>query len=667
MGEMTMRVASMGMFRAYNNLRIRTRLFLLVGLAIVGLGGICAAYLVGDYAVTQAERRAAEFDRIAALGNSIHAASQQMRRYEKDFLLQKQPRFVALYFKTETDVSKLLGELSDNEQAGPVRDSIQQLIDGLTRHKTQFEQLVREYETMGYSPDDGLQGLLVLAGQVIEARASESGDAALEAKLRHTQVAERDHMLRGNATVYADFKTRAEEFKTILANSPVVDAAARETLQTAFDSYLASMQGYVEIAERISAIIRSMGDIFSAVEPNFGKIEAFTVAGAEAASDMAATARDSIRMVIISASAAIILLFSLAGVTMARAIVKPIVSLTDCMARLAQKDWSAAIPALEREDEVGRMAQAVDVFKQSGIENERLLAAQTAEETMKASRQRAIESHIAEFDRAIGNALQTVSSASEELQATAQSMTATAEETQRQATAVAAASEEATTNVQTVAAASEELASSISEIGRQVVASVEIATQAVNEAERTNAQIKGLAEAAQKIGDVVKLINDIAGQTNLLALNATIEAARAGDAGKGFAVVASEVKSLATQTAKATEEITAKIVEMQAATDNSVAAIGSIGETITRINEIAASIASAVEQQGAATAEIANNAQQVSHGTREVSLNIVNVTQAASETGSASAQVLTSATALAKQSETLRSEVDGFLTSIRAA
>ena len=210
--------------------------------------------------------------------------------------------------------------------------------------------------------------------------------------------------------------------------------------------------------------------------------------------------------------------------------------------------------------------------------------------------------------------------------------------------------------MQTVAAASEELASSISEIGRQVVESVSIATQAVNEAERTNVQIKGLAAAAQKIGDVVKLISDIAGQTNLLALNATIEAARAGDAGKGFAVVASEVKSLATQTAKATEEITAKIAEMQAATDSSVTAIGSIGETIMRINAIATTIASAVEQQGAATTEIANNAQQVSHGTREVSSNIVNVTQAASETGSASAQVLSSATALAKQSETLRSQ-----------
>ena len=661
-----MRFASMGVFRAYNNLRIRTRLFLLVGLAIVGLGGICGAYLVGDAVVTQAERRLAEYDHIADLGQGIQKSAQQMRRYEKDFLLQKQPRFVALYFKTETDVGKLLAELAGDDQAGPVREYIKQLVDGIAKHKTQFETLVREYEAMGYSPDDGLQGLLVLSGQVIEARASEVGNPALEAKLRQAQVAEKDYMLRGGPAPYAEFKARAEEFKALLGKAGL-DSSARGTLQGALDSYLGSMESYVQSAEKISGIVKSMGDIFAAIEPNFDKIDAFTVAGAEEARHTAATARDSIRMVIIAASAVIILVFSLAGFTMARAIVKPIVSLTDCMARLARKDWTADIPALDRKDEVGQMARAVDVFKQSGIENERLLAAQQAEETMKAARQRSIDSHIAEFDRMIGDALQTVSAASEELQATAQSMTATAEETQRQATAVAAASEQATTNVQTVAAASEELASSISEIGRQVTESVNIATQAVSEAERTNRQIQGLAEAAQKIGDVVKLINDIAGQTNLLALNATIEAARAGDAGKGFAVVASEVKSLATQTAKATEEISAKIAEMQSATESSVTAIGAIGGTIVRINEIATTIASAVEQQGAATAEIANNAQQVSHGTREVSSNIVNVTQAVSETGSASAQVLSSAMALAKQSETLRSQVDGFLTNIRAA
>ena len=198
-----MRVASMGIFRAYSNLRIRTRLFLLVGLAIVGLGGICGAYLAGDYIVAQAEQRLAKYNHIADLGDGIQTAAQQMRRHEKDFLLQKQPRFVALYFKTETDVSKLLSELANDEEAAPVADNIKQLVAGINKHKTQFESLVREYEAMGYSPDDGLQGLLVLSGQVIEARASETGIPALEAKLRQAQLHEKDYMLRGGQMPYA--------------------------------------------------------------------------------------------------------------------------------------------------------------------------------------------------------------------------------------------------------------------------------------------------------------------------------------------------------------------------------------------------------------------------------------------------------------------------------
>jgi methyl-accepting chemotaxis protein len=351
-----------------------------------------------------------------------------------------------------------------------------------------------------------------------------------------------------------------------------------------------------------------------------------------------------------------------------RGIAKPVTSMTAAMTEIARGDLTVEVPALGRADEIGEMAQAVQVFKDNMLETERMRGQQEAmKKQAEIDKVAAMNKLADDFEASIRGVVNGVSSAATELQATAQSMSATAEETNAQATAVAATSEQASANVQTVATASEELASSISEIGRQVGESVNIATEAVSQAERTNEQIKGLAEAAQKIGDVVKLINDIAGQTNLLALNATIEAARAGDAGKGFAVVASEVKNLASQTAKATEEISAKIAEMQSATASSVTAIGSIGETIMRINEIATTIASAVEQQGAATAEIASNAQQVSHGTREVSSNIINVTQAAGETGSASAQVLSSATALAKQSESLRNQVDGFLTNIRAA
>ena len=350
-----------------------------------------------------------------------------------------------------------------------------------------------------------------------------------------------------------------------------------------------------------------------------------------------------------------------------RGISRPIVAMTGAMTRLAGGDKAITVPALGRKDEIGQMADAVEVFKQNAIEMGRLAAEQAKEQERKEARQRAIEGYIKGFDESVSGLLGILASAATEMRSTAESMSATAEETSRQSTAVAAASEEASTNVQTVAAAAEELTSSISEITRRVSESTQIAGRAVDEATRTNGAVKGLADAAQKIGNVVQLINDIASQTNLLALNATIEAARAGEAGKGFAVVASEVKSLATQTSKATEEIAGQIQAMQGATDGAVTAIEGIGSTITKISEIATAIASAVEEQGAATQEIARNVQQAAAGTSEVSTNITGVTQAAGQTGAASAQVLSTAGELTKQSEVLRGEVTRFLDNIRAA
>jgi methyl-accepting chemotaxis protein len=350
-----------------------------------------------------------------------------------------------------------------------------------------------------------------------------------------------------------------------------------------------------------------------------------------------------------------------------RSIVNPISGMTEAMKRLAAGDKTVAVPGSGRRDEIGDMAGAVLVFKENMIKAEQLGAEQRAEQQRKEQRQLAVEGFIEEFDRSVSGSLNMLASASTELQTTAQSMTATAEETQRQSAAVAAASEQASTNVQTVASAAEELSSSIAEISRQVSESTRIAAQAVDDAGRTNAQVQALAEAAQKIGDVVKLINDIAGQTNLLALNATIEAARAGEAGKGFAVVASEVKSLATQTAKATDDIAAQVKAIQTATGDSVQAIAGITATIGRVSEIATTIASAVEEQGAATQEIARNVQQASAGTGEVTSNIAGVSQAAGDTGAAATQVLGAAGELARQGETLRADVGKFLASIRAA
>jgi methyl-accepting chemotaxis protein len=351
-----------------------------------------------------------------------------------------------------------------------------------------------------------------------------------------------------------------------------------------------------------------------------------------------------------------------------RGVTKPVAAMTDAMKRLANGDTGVQVPARQRTDEVGEMAGAVEIFKQNMIETDRLRREQEAGKAQAEADKKAMMGSLAnEFEASVKGIVQIVASASTELQATAQSMSSTAEQTSRRATAVAAASEQASTNVQTVAAASEELSSSITEISRQVAESAKIAGQAVTDASHTNDQVQTLAEAAQKIGEVVKLINDIAGQTNLLALNATIEAARAGEAGKGFAVVASEVKSLATQTAKATEDIAAQVKAIQSATSDSVSAIGGITSTISRLSEIATTIASAVEEQGAATQEIARNVQEASAGTAEVSSNIAGVTEAAGETGAAAGQVLSASSELSKQSDSLRGQIDAFIAKVRAA
>jgi methyl-accepting chemotaxis protein len=355
------------------------------------------------------------------------------------------------------------------------------------------------------------------------------------------------------------------------------------------------------------------------------------------------------------------------GIAIVRGIAGPVGAMTGAMTRLADGDTGIEVIGAEGKDEIGAMARAVLVFKDNKIKADALAAEQKADQEAKERRAAAMTEAVTKFETAIGAVADGVASAATEMQSSAQTLSATAEQASRQATAVAAAAEQASSNVQTVATAGEELSSSISEIGRQVSQSTTIAGKAVDEAKRTDAKVQGLSEAAQRIGDVVKLITDIAAQTNLLALNATIEAARAGEAGKGFAVVAAEVKNLANQTAKATEEIGAQIGAIQGATKESVDAIQAIGRTITEVSEIATTIASAVEEQGAATQEIARNVQEAARGTQEVSANVGGVTQASRETGSAATQVLGAAGELSKQAETLRREVDQFLVSVRAA
>ena len=348
---------------------------------------------------------------------------------------------------------------------------------------------------------------------------------------------------------------------------------------------------------------------------------------------------------------------------------RPMTAMCSAMRKLAAGEFEVVLPGLGRRDELGEMAGAVEEFKVQAIARaERDAAAQEAQNKAASAARRAELIRFAdEFEAAVGAIVANVSSSAVQLESAADTLTRTAETTQNLSSQVAGASEEASSNMQSVASATEELSTSVDEIGRRVKESSQIAEAAVRQAEQTDGRIGKLSRAAQQIGDVVKLITAIAEQTNLLALNATIEAARAGDAGRGFAVVASEVKSLASQTAKATDEISNHIAGMQGATQESVAAIKEIGGTIGKISEIAATIASSVEQQSSATQEIARSVQTVAKGTEDAATNIMHVNRGATETGSASEEVLNSARSLSSESTRLREELDRFMANIRAA
>jgi methyl-accepting chemotaxis protein len=514
-------------------------------------------------------------------------------------------------------------------------------------------------------------------------------------------------------TYNAKINTELKETESLIltARDSAVSAKERAVFQDAYDHTVnidKAHKIYFEQTESIFSMIKA-GDLKAAHKAE-EKIEAFVKAlnheleglllkfgkfTEHAAKTAEAHEKQAINLVVTISVLSLLISTIVAFLLIRTSIVRPLNALVGDVETLADGDYETEIVP-KSNDEIGRVAGRLQTLQGNLIkaqeaeaqqkeaersaleaEQKRVAAEQEAEKQAVQAREKVakeaeerahrMEEIISSFDSNVKSALETVSSAATEMHASAQAMTNTAEQTSQRSSTVAAASEEASTNIQTVASAAEELSASVGEISRQVKESSSIAEKAVQEAAATNEKVQGLAEAANKIGEVVNLINDIASQTNLLALNATIEAARAGDAGKGFAVVASEVKSLATQTGKATEEIGGQISEIQEATSDAVQAIGGISDIISQISEISGAITAAVEEQGAASREIAGNVSQAASGTQEVSGNIIEVNQAASETVENAAQVLGAADELAKQGDALRGQVDQFLQDIRAA
>lgn len=645
----------------------------IMAIGVVGLLGLLAfgaIYQAGNWSQETSRAIARNARAISDLNKQLRIDMLEARRNEKNFQQRRDESYAKLHADLVVAVDRDFEQLQMLTQSSGLNllsGKIQSARDDFRSYAKYFAALVSAEIKLGLNETLGLSGSLRGAVHDIEARLKEVDDPRLTSWMLMMRRHEKDFMLRRDPKYAGELKKAAAEFLNVLAAAEMSSAMKAE-ITAKLQQYQNEFLAWVGTAQQTAEYDASMMKTFRTIEPVIAEVGQGVDRLYNEADAAEATTRDTVRKWMLIAFALAIVLVCAASALIGRSISKALSAMVRVMISLAGGDTAAAIPGLSRKDEIGEMAGAVEVFRTNMIEAERLRTEQLAGEQRHAEQRKADMRKLADaFEGAVGEIVETVSSAASELEASSNTLTNAAERSQNLATMVATASEEASTNVQSVASSSEELTSSVSEISRQVQESSRVASEAVDQAQRTNHRVGELSKAAARIGDVVELINTIAGQTNLLALNATIEAARAGEAGRGFAVVASEVKALAEQTAKATGEISQQIGGIQAATEDSVGAIREIGNTIGRMSEISSTIAAAIEEQGAATQEISRNIQQAAAGTSQVSSNIADVQRGASETGSASAQVHSAAKSLSSESHRLKLEVGRFLDSVRAA
>ncbi|TQF36262.1 chemotaxis protein [Bradyrhizobium sp. UNPF46] len=637
---------------------------------LVGLVAFGSIYQIGSLSQDTSRDIAEEARRMSDLNQRVSQQMLEARRAEKDFQLRRDQAYTKRHAELASDIVRNLDGLGSATRAAAyagIGEKVSQVRAGFERYAKEFTAVEQAEIKLGLNETLGLSGSLRTAVHDIETKLKEIDDPRLTSGMLTMRRHEKDFMLRRDQKYVEALKKTAAEFSKQVEASTILPAIKAD-IGKKLAKYEADFTAWAAGAQDLAAHGSAMSREFRTIEPILEDIEKNVTQRHVAAQASEASTRASIKLWMWFALGCSVLLVGSVSYFIGRSISSALIAMVRSMTGLANGDTSVVIPGLGRKDEIGEMAGAVAVFKTNMAEADRLRTEQAEADARVRQQRKADMQRLADrFEAAVGEIIETVSSAATELEASSNTLTRAAERGNSLATAVAAASEEASANVQSVSSASEELTSSVSEIGRQVQESARVADVAVGQAERTNARVAELTKAASRIGDVVELINTIAAQTNLLALNATIEAARAGEAGKGFAVVATEVKALAEQTAKATGEIGQHIGAIQAATEDSVGAIKEIGDTIAKMSEISSTIAAAVEEQGAATQEISRNIQHAAQGTSDVSANIGDVQRGAGETGAASAQVHSAAQSLSQDSNRLKSEVARFLETVRAA
>ncbi|KLK92073.1 hypothetical protein AA309_16785 [Microvirga vignae] len=640
-------------------------------LGAIGVVVLALVYMIGDGSVQEHRREAAAATHLEHLIDSADKDLLKARLAEKDFFLRSDEKHVADHASSISEVNRDLAEAEKQIATSPDQADLQpkvaKLKAGLARYVQHFGTVIDIQRKLGFDEKSGLQGAMRDSAHAAEKRLENFDDQHLTVLLLMMRRHEKDFILRGDPKYGEDIKKRVNEFLQDISGASI-PAKTKTELVDAITSYQRATLAFIEARMQLQVESRALSESYGEVEPVIADILKSVGEHFEAAQTTAEATTSQISVMIWSAIGLVLAILTIAALGIGRAITNPLLAMTAAMQRVAKGDYGAPVPGLSLRNEIGAMAAAIQVFKTNGEEMERLRAEQERAQEQNVLEKRRIMTELARsFESKVGALTQSLLGAAAEMETTAQSMTKVADETNAQTVSVASAAEQTSANVQTVAAATEEMSVSIQEIAAQVAQSARIADHAVEGARRTNVTVQALADTAEKIGNVIQLINTIAGQTNLLALNATIEAARAGEAGRGFAVVASEVKDLASQTAKATEEIGTQIAGVQQATRDVVAAIQEIAQTITEMAQISTGIAAAVEEQGAATREISRNVQEAARGTEQVTSNIGVVRRGAGETGAAAAQVLSAAQELSRHSTSLGQEVDSFLAGVRAA